>query len=163
MSLKTLVTMACILGLSATASAQNKISGTEVCDKPEQQQMLETGDHPGHMLGVVQTKCTWTGMEIEGNPAKDSLTTILLDSHGNRASARGYDVATMANGDKAFVRFKGWVMTKNGAVVSDDGTWAFMGGTGKLKHLRGEGTYKGKASGEGETFQIEGTYTIPSK
>ena len=163
MKLKTLGTIVSLFALAMTASAQTKISGTETCGKPDKAQMLEVGDHPGHMLGVQQVKCTWSKLEIAGSAATDSLTTILIDSHGTKATARGYDVATMASGDKANVRFQGSVTVKDGAVVTDDGTWSFTGGTGKLKGLKGEGTYKGKGTPEGETFEIEGEYTLPAK
>ena len=163
MRLKTLGAVVSLFALAVTANAQTKISGTEVCGKPDQQQMLEVGDQPGHMLGVVQVKCAWNKMEIGGSAAQDSLTTILVDSHGNKANGRGYDIATMASGDKAFVRFQGNVTLKDGAGVSDEGKWSFTGGTGKLKGLKGEGTYKGKGTPEGETFEIEGEYTLPSK
>ena len=150
-----------VLTLAAVAGAQTKISGTEVCGKPDKEQMLEVGDQTGHLLGVQQVKCTWSKMEIAGSAAKDSLTTILVDGHGSKANVRGYDVATVASGDKAFVRFQGAVTLKDGAPVTDEGKWSFSGGTGKLKGLKGEGTYKGKGTPEGETFEIEGEYTLP--
>ena len=163
MRLKTLWAVVSLFALTVTANAQTKISGTEVCGKPDKEQMLEVGDHPGHMLGVQQVKCTWSKMEIAGSAAKDSLTTILVDGHGNKANIRGYDTATLASGDKAFVRFQGAVALKDGAPVTDEGKWTFSGGTGKLKGLKGEGTYKGKGTPEGETFEIEGEYTLPAK
>ncbi len=164
MRFKTLWAIVSLFALAVTASAQTKISGTEVCGKPDQQQMLEVGDQPGHTLGVQQIKCTWSKMEIEGSAVKDSLTTIAVDARGNKLNVRGYDIATMASGDKAFVRFQGAVTLKDGAVVTDDGKWSFSGGTGKLKGLKGVGTYKGKGTPEGgETFEIEGEYTLPSK
>ncbi|MGA2629863.1 MAG: hypothetical protein ABSG54_06565 [Terriglobia bacterium] len=164
MRFKTLWAVVSLFALAVTASAQTKISGTEVCGKPDQQQMLEVGDHLGHMLGVQQVKCTWSKMEIEGSAAKDSLTTIVVDAHGSKANIRGYDNATLASGDKAFVRFQGAVTLKDGAVIADDGMWSFTGGTGKLKGLKGEGTYKGKGTPEGgETFEVEGEYTLPGK
>lgn len=163
MRLRTLWVVVSLLALAVTASAQTRISGTEVCGKPDQQQMLEVGDHPGHMLGVQQVKCTWSKMEIEGSAVKDSVTTISIDGTSNKAKVRGYDIATLASGDKAFVRFQGAVTLKDGAVVTDEGTWSFSSGTGKLKGLKGKGTYKGKGTLEGETFEIEGEYTLPSK
>ena len=163
MRFKTLWAVVSLFALAVTASAQTKISGTEVCGKPDQQQMLEVGDRPGHMLGVQQVKCTWSNMEIEGIAAKDSLTTVLVDGHGNKANGRGYDITTMASGDKFFVRFQGAVTLKDGAPVTDDGKWSFTGGTGKLKGIKGGGTYMGKGSPEGVTFDIEGEYTLPSK
>ena len=42
------------------------------------------------------------------------------------------------------------------------GTWSYTGGTGKLKGIKGKGTYDGKGSSDGTaTYQIEGDYTLP--
>ena len=161
MRFKTLWAVVSLFALAVTASAQTKISGTETCGKPDQQQMLEVGDHPGHMLGVQQVKCTWSEMEIGGIAPKEALTTFVVDAHGNKATGRGYDVSTSASGEKVYVRFQGATTLKDGAPVTDNGKWSFIGGTGKLKGIKGQGTYKGKGTPEGETFEIEGEYTLP--
>jgi hypothetical protein len=45
---------------------------------------------------------------------------------------------------------------------SAEGTWSFVGGTGKLKGLKGKGTYKGKYAADGtSTYEIEGEYELP--
>lgn len=159
---KNLSTLVCLLTLAVTAAAQTKISGTQVCAKPDQMHMLEVADQPGHMLGLLQGKCTWSKpVVIAGATTKDDLSTGAIESHGNKATTRGYDIGTMSNGDKIFVRVRGTSTLKDGMVVTDEGKWSFTGGTGKLKGIKGEGTYKGKASGETEIFEIEGEYQLP--
>ena len=38
----------------------------------------------------------------------------------------------------------------------------FSSGTGKLKGLKGQGTYKGKGNADGSiTYEVEGEYTLP--
>ena len=62
---------------------------------------------------------------------------------GNEASDHGYYVGTMSNGDKFTVKFAGTGHSKDGKPVSGEGNWSFVDGTGKLKGLKGSGTYKG--------------------
>ena len=52
--------------------------------------------------------------------------------------------------------------TRQGNVRASQGTWSFVGGTGKLKGIKGKGTYKGKPDPEGNLiFDIEGEYELP--
>ncbi len=51
----------------------------------------------------------------------------------------------MANGDKAFVRFEASATLKDGVPQTAEGKWTYVGGTGKLKGLKGKGTYSAKA------------------
>ena len=50
---------------------------------------------------------------------------------------------------------------KQSADGNAEGTWKYVGGTGKFKTLKGTGTYKGKAEKDGSiTFDVEGEYTL---
>ena len=43
-----------------------------------------------------------------------------------------------------------------------EGTWSFTGGTGKLKGLKGKGTFKSSgATADATEDQVEGEYTLP--
>ena len=64
---------------------------------------------------------------------------------GDTASYQGYHVATMANGDTTAVKYQGSAKMKDGKPVSGEGTWIYTSGTGKMKGIKGKGTYKGKA------------------
>ena len=81
---------------------------------------------------------------------------------GDTSSANGYHVATTTTGDTATARFQGKGMLKDGKNVTDGGTWSFTSGTGKLKGLKGKGTYKGTANADGSaTYQVNGVYSLP--
>ncbi len=154
-----------VLGLATLVSAQTKISGTVQCGKPDEQHALEVGDNPGHSLMISKGKCTWTKpMEIAGTQTKEDAGTNFDDVHGSKSEGHGYVVGTMANGDTMHVRTHGSGTLKDGAVESASGTWSFTGGTGKLKGVKGKGTYKGKGAPDGSaTYEVEGEYTVASK
>jgi hypothetical protein len=51
---------------------------------------------------------------------------------------------------------------KGEVIESAEGTWSFAGGTGKLKGIKGKGTYKGKGAPDGSaTYEVEGEYEMP--
>ena len=146
---------------AVAASGQTKISGTAQFGKPDPQHMIPVGDRPHHSLGVEQLKCTWTKpMEIEGAKSKDGVSTESVDISGNTARARGLHVSTVDSGDKYFVSYQGTATTKDGALVHQKGTWSFTGGTGKLKGIKGKGTYTCTPSGDGVSCEIEGDYQL---
>ena len=52
---------------------------------------------------------------------------------------------------------------KEQKLESGEGTWTFAGGTGKLKGIKGKGTYKCKPSGDNVDCDVEGEYRLPAK
>jgi len=150
--------LAAVLG----ASAQTKISGTVLCAKPDPMHMVEVGDSPGHAVSIAQSKCNWTKpMDIAGIQTKDTVDTAVDDVRGGKSRGHGFVVDTMSNGDKMYGRFHGSATLKDGAPDTAEGAWEFAGGTGKLKGIKGKGTYKGTAGPEGITYEVEGEYTLP--
>src|SRR5438874_11508835 len=144
---------------AAAASAQTKVSGTAQCAKPDPVHVIPVGDRPDHSLAVEQFKCTWTKpMEIEGDKSKDGVSTETGDITGNTSKARGFHVVTMESGDKAFFWYQGSGTSKDGAPVEAKGNWGLIGGSGKLKGVRGKGTYNCTPSGDGLSCEIEGEY-----
>jgi hypothetical protein len=162
---KMLIYTVCLAASAGFAAAQTKMSGTGKCvGKPDAQQMIEVGDRAGHSLVIVKQTCTWTQpIEIAGLKSKTYSPAVSADMTGDKSQDRGYVTVVMENGDKAIVRFTGSAMYgKDGNPTSDEGTWTFAGGTGKLKGLKGKGTYKGKAGADGFEDTVEGEYTLPA-
>jgi hypothetical protein len=163
MRLKTLLSFLVVFALATVASAQTKVSGTLQCAKPDQQQAIEVGDRPNHSFVIFQIKCTLTkSLEIPGLQNKEYVNTIFSEVSGNRWHSQAYGVVTMTNGDKYYVRSQGSATLKEGVLESMEGKWSHAGGTGKLKGLKGQGTYKGKGAPDGtSTYEIEGEYELP--
>ena len=146
------------------AAAQEKISGTDKCAKPDPQHVVPVEGMPGHSLTVQQGKCTWTKpMEIAGLQTKDGVSTATSDLSATTASSRGYHVTTMSNGDTFSVSYSYTThLSKDGPPESTKGTWLFLGGTGKLKGIKGKGTFECKpAADDASSCDIEGEYTLP--
>ena len=146
---------------AVTANAQTRVSGTAQCAKPDPAHVLPVGDRPDHSLAVEQIKCTYTKpMEIGGDKSKDGVSTETGDISGNTTKARGFHVATMESGDKFFVSYQGTGTTKEGTVFGLKGNWGFTGGTGKLKGIKGKGTYTCTPAGEMLSCEVEGEYQL---
>ena len=155
------IATALVCFVAAAAGAQTKVTGTCQFGKSDPQLMIPVGDRPGHSLGVEQLKCTWTKpQEIGGDKSKDGVSTATDDISGNNVRARGIHVTTMESGDKLFVAYQGTATTKDGAMQTGKGTWTYTGGSGKLKGIKGKGTYTCAPSGDGVSCDIEGDYEL---
>jgi hypothetical protein len=150
--------------VAVVASAQTKVSGTISC-KPQADagKSIELDDAKGHSMELAKSTCTWTkGFDIAGSTGKDGYSVASVEVNGNKSTARGVHITTFASGDKAYVRFQGTGTSKDGKPATDKGTWSFTGGSGKLKGLKGKGTYDGKPEADGSmTYQVEGEYSLP--
>lgn len=88
---------------------------------------------------------------------------IQTDQTDATGSHRGYYIELHKGGEQTYGSFDG----RHKTVVKDDGSWAstwegtyrYVGGTGKYKNIKGGGTYKGRASPK-EPFYEEGRQTI---
>ena len=163
MQFKAIPAFLAVLVLASLSFAQTKISGTVQCSKPDQQQKIDIGDQPGHAFAINQGKCKWTKpMEIAGTQTKEDIGTGFDEINGNKSHGHGYVVGTLASGDKMHVRTQGSATMKGEVIESAEGMWSFTGGTGKLKGIKGKGTYKGKGAPEGSaTYEVEGEYELP--
>ena len=162
MKIRTALAFLAAAALAAAAGAQTKQSGTIQCGKGNPEQMIEVGDKPGHFMGVSKSACTWTTpMESGGLKTKDGYSVAAVDAMGDKSTSHGVHVSSMDNGDKMFVKFQGTGVSKDGVTQTDSGKWSYTGGTGKLKGIKGGGTYKGKGNADGSvTYEIAGSYSL---
>ncbi len=150
-----------LLGVSL-AVAQTKVSGTVQCGKPDQQQSMDVGDRAQHSFNIVQGKCTWIKpLEIEGAKTQSGAFTMFSEHSGNTMRDHGYVTDTLDSGDKYTVRTHSTERWSGGKQVSERGTWSFTSGTGKLKGIKGKGTFSGKAEGDNMLVNVEGEYQLP--
>ena len=162
MKIRTALVFLAAAALAAAAGAQTKQSGTAQCGKGNPEQMIDVGDKPNHFMGVSKTTCTWTTpMDTAGLKSKDGYSVASIEATGDKSSSHGVHVSTMDNGDKVYVKFQGNGTSKDGAPLTDAGKWTYTGGTGKLKGIKGGGTYKGKGNPDGSTtYAISGSYSL---
>ena len=148
--------------LVAVSLSAAKVSGTATCKlDPGAPPPVAVSDQPNHALAVGKAECTWTGFTVAGQPWKDGVSTSLNEVTGDMSSATGYHVATTTTGDTTTARFHGSGKLKDGKNVSDAGTWTFTSGTGKLKGIKGKGTYHGTPNPDGTmTYKVSGEYSL---
>ncbi len=148
--------------LASAVGAQTKFTGTVTCAKPDPNTSIEVGDHPGHSYSVEKDSCTWgadtliAGMKITADTGVGTgeMTATKATSSASR-------VSTMENGDKFFASVHDSSPVKNGMPTDIEGAFTITGGTGKLKGIKGHGTYKVTPNADGSaSVAVTGEYTI---
>lgn len=152
-----------VFAFAVVAGAQTKQKGTLHCAKADPSYNVEVPDHAGHVAMLAKLACTWTTpLETGGLKSVSGVNVETDDMTATKMTATGYHTSTLDNGDKYFVTYHGTSPMKDGKPGDGSGTWMYTGGTGKMKGLKGHGTYTIKFDADGSaTAEVEGEYTLP--
>ena len=146
---------------SAGAVGQTKVSWSDNCGKADPDYTVQVGDPGSHSFGLGQLKCHATKpAEIGGDKGKEALVTSASESSGNKSRQHGVYVLSMESGDKVSLPYQGTTVLKDGKPASASGTWSFAEGTGKLKGIKGKGTWHCSPAGDGWSCSGEGEYEL---
>lgn len=147
--------------IASAVAAQIKVAGKQHCPKPRSLATTEVGDEAGHTMTLERSACTWlTPLEMVGEESKEGSFVAFSEASQTRASTNGTYVGTMDSGDRFYIAFH-WATSKDGHPKSVKGDWVFTGGTGKLKGIRGTGTYTASENESGGEVNMEGEYSVP--
>jgi len=95
---------------------------------------------------------------------KEEWTYGQSDTIDGSGTQRGYFLDTHEDGSHTYGTFQGTVKTSSKPDGSWEtiweGTYQYVGGSGKYKNIKGGGTYKGKASSQDPGGREEGRETI---
>jgi hypothetical protein len=162
MQFQVIPTVVLLLLFATVAYGQTKFSGIAKCDKSEGRQKIDIGDRPNHAYMIGRAKCTWiTPFAIAGSNSKEYVITGFTELSGDTAHGHSFALGTLENGDRFQVRSEGHDILKNGVFEGAGGRWRFVGGTGNLKRIKGNGTYKIKAATGGATYEMRGEFELP--
>jgi hypothetical protein len=162
MQMRTARTVVFLLVLPTASVCQTKISGIAKCGQSEQRQRIDIGDRINHAYMIGQVKCIWTKpFGIAGSNSKEYLITGFTELSGDTARGHSFIVGTLENGDRFQLHSQGMDTLKNGVFQGGKGSWRFVGGTGNLKGIQGQGTYTIRAGTDGATYEMQGQYELP--
>jgi hypothetical protein len=143
------------------AANADQFTATCECGKSDPEHMLPAGDRADHSFGVEASKCSWSKpLVIAGDKTKDSVATDMIEISGNRIHFHGVHELTMQSGDKVALPYQGSGMSKDNHELHSKGTFTFAEGAGKLKGIKGKGTFSCKSDGEGLKCDVQGEYEL---
>ena len=162
---KQVVLVLMALSVAASAGAQTKLTGKVHCAKADPDYSIEVGDKPGHVLTARKSACTWTeATEIAGLKVKSAQDVATGEADGAIVHDAGYHVATMDNGDTYTVHFMGNATGRRTRRPRSPASGRSSAAPGKLKGIKGGGTYKGTGAADGSAdVEVEGDYALGAK
>lgn len=167
-SVATLLVVAFWLLASLTQSQEayaggKKFSGTGKLVAILAETKMFPGDNPGHQVTLTRLQ----EVDYSSEPGFEEVRVSAVsfsDLTAGTGSHRGYRVGTHANGERTFMGFEGitkTVMKPNGSPETTfEGKWWYTAGTGKFKGIKGSGTYNGKVTKAGFTYEWDGEYEL---
>lgn len=125
-------------------------------------QSIPVGDVEGHIIFLFEAKGIgfWEpwGAALLKNSATGDRTKGL-------GPAESYEIYTFPGGSTITTKSKGEATsagTGKTGTGGGEGTWTFLGGTGKFQGIQGGGTFKWWVLGPGQWYSdFEGEYTLP--
>ena len=159
-----LLVLSCALAIASSATAQTKISGTLDCEKADARHVIQIPEREGFAYVISQFKCAWTkDFSIEGLQSKDYVNTVFGEVLGSTIRITATGATHYVSGDRAYSRSVG---TRDQKKLTSSGKWTYVLGTGKLRGIKGGGTYtckmKGAEPDAGYICDSEGEYTLPA-
>ena len=153
-----ILVLSAVLGVTVQAAEKKKFTGNGKSVRLLSLSILYPGDQPKHEVIQLSRLDTQTSSNPDFNA--EVVVTSTLDQVAGQGTHAGYRNARHADGDEAYIKFEGTHTTavKAGGLweSSSKGTWQFTGGTGKFKAISGSGTYTGKATPKGATYDFVG-------
>lgn len=150
----------------ATSMAQqkNEIAGEITCAYIMQEK-LNVGDTEGHVISLAQSE--GTNISTGENEFMDGAKIVNMsfsDVVKGNGPHQGYIKYTQ-NGDSTFAGWNGKIATifsdEGAPIITFEGIFTYIKGTGQFEGIQGSGTYKGKFISEKEyTVEWEGEYFI---
>jgi hypothetical protein len=155
-----LISLAAVFALGVTTSlAQEKIKIQGKRFGTSESNPIKVDDVEGHILSTGVTK----GVDVINDAIFISWSTSdLVKGNGTH---QGYSKMIEKDGNVGFNTFQGKISTtmspKGRPLVTFEGTWSLIKGTGKWENAQGSGSYKGKFIGPGIlTYDWQGEYFI---
>ncbi len=114
---------------------------------------MEVGDVPGHIVGVIQQPGL---IFITKGPASGEIATRMatyyFDTVNAKGTVSGYSVVTYRDESTLVYKTAGTVGPGDGGKqMVSEGTYEYIGGTGRYAGTKGKGTYKGERLGSPKT------------
>jgi hypothetical protein len=130
-------------------------------------ELMEVGDVPGHLLGIADQRGLVT---TDAGEVGAWSTKVVLDLTNGTGPHQAYTVTTFEDKSTTITKAEGVTTSRPDGTSTFEGTFTYIGGTGRFAGIKGGGSYAGKrmaALTPGvpvDLFQdYATTYTLPSQ
>ena len=128
-------------------------------------EVMQAADVPGHIIGIADA----SGLRFPDTGEIGTYATkTIFDLINGTGSHQSYTVVTFDDGSTMISKAKGVSTAHSDGTSTFEGTYTYVGGTGRFAGIKGDGSYTGRrvgpvAGGANLFFDFVGTYTLPSQ
>jgi hypothetical protein len=130
-------------------------------------EVMQVGDVPGHIVGIVDASGL---IFLDTGEVPNYSGKITFDLINGTGPHQTYVVTTFEDKSTQVTLNKGLTTARRDGTSTFEGTFAYVGGTGRFAGIKGGGSYAGKRTapvtpgGPADAFSdYVGTYTLPSQ
>lgn len=127
--------------------------------------VMEAGDVPGHIIALGDQRGLIT---LESGEVGVWQTKVILDLTQGNGPHQSYTVSTYADRSTVVSKAQGVTVAQPDGTSTFEGTFVYIGGTGRYAGIQGGGRYAGKrlapvtSGGQADMYQdYSATYTLP--
>jgi len=164
--LRILIIVAVALVLFASVSQiEAETSKSRLVYRLSKVEMMEVGDVPGHVIGVLELR----GLSFENSEVGTYSGWVTVDYTNGSGKHEGYGLVTFEDGSTHVSKSQGTTKaSEDGKTSVFEGTFTIIGGSGRFKGIKGKGSYSGKriaplSVGADSYNDLTSTYTVPSQ
>ena len=130
-------------------------------------EVMEVGDVPGHILGIVDQRGLTT---LDTGEVGTWSSKVMLDLTKGTGSHQSYTVTTFEDKSTSVTMAHGTTTARPDGTSAFEGTFTYIAGTGRFTGVKGEGSYTGKrmapvapGAPADAAMDYAATYTLPSQ
>ena len=151
--------------LLSVLQVEAETSKTRLVYRLAEVEMMEVGDVPGHVIGVIQLR----GLAFANGEVGTYSGWVTMDYTNGSGRHEAYGVVTFEDGSAHVTKSQGTTeASEDGKISLFEGTFTYTGGAGRFEGIKGKGSYSGKrvaplSVGADSYNDLTSTYTLPAK
>ena len=160
--------IAALLLLPATpvVAKTEKVKGRNV-SQINQMHVFKVGDVEGHIIAIYERR----GLGFINGEVATYLNQVMLDTTKGKGKVEGYIIYTFEDGSTTVSKFQGTLEPREGKRSAGEGTYTYIGGSGRFEGIEGSGSWTAKSytpytaeeTKSDLVADFSGTQTLPKK
>jgi hypothetical protein len=130
-----------LLAPATTAIAKKEKFKARSVSQISKMHVIKVGDVEGHIIAVYERR----GLAFFDGEVATFLNRAMYDMTKGKGTAEGYVTYTFEDGSTTISKFQGTLAPSEGKRITAEGTFIFIGGSGRFEGIKGDGKWTAKS------------------
>jgi hypothetical protein len=136
-----LLIAACLLLLAMPAIAKTEKVKARNVSQITNMHVFKVGDVDGHIIAIYERR----GLGFFDGEVATYLNRAMFDATKGKGTVEGYVTYTFEDGSTTVSRFQGTIAPLEGKRLTGEGTYTYIGGSGRFEGIKGDGKWTAKS------------------